>query len=252
MLASALEQYRTQQRVTALGLREGRRAASRGSTALASVVASYQLAAIALSLNAMPDILAEQNLIAPPEGRIDPASLLTGAAAIDMFEQAKSPGRVDLLLTTLIQDAGRTAAAVDIARRPAITGYVRSLNPPSCSRCAILAGRVYRYSTGFKRHPKCDCLMTPTNNAEGLGLITDPTDLIDKGLVRGLSKGDMQALENGADLNRVVNARRAESGLVVGSSVVARSGRLTPQGVLNIASDRAEAIELLGRYGYLM
>lgn len=34
-------------------------------------------------------------------------------------------------------------------------GYVRVLNPPSCGRCAILAGRFYRWSAGFQRHPMC-------------------------------------------------------------------------------------------------
>src|SRR5690348_18342012 len=35
------------------------------------------------------------------------------------------------------------------------------LNPPSCQRCAILAGRWYRWSQGFLRHPRCDCVNLP-------------------------------------------------------------------------------------------
>lgn len=251
MLASALEQYREQQRITALGLSQARRLAGRGSKTLSAVVASYQLASIALSVNSMQSILDEQNLDAPTADMISASSLLTGPAAERMFDNAQSPQAVDTLVMALIQDAGRTATAVDVARRPAITGYVRSLNPPSCSRCAVLASRVYRYSTGFQRHPRCDCLMTPTNDAEGLGLITDPSDMLAKGQIRGLSQGDTEALKNGADLGQIVNVRRSQSGLVVGSSVVERAGRLTPQGVLRIASHRTEAIALLRQYGYL-
>lgn len=55
---------------------------------------------------------------------------------------------------TLLSDTGRASEQLAMGVRP-VTGYVRMLNPPSCSRCAILAGRFYRKNTGFPRHPKC-------------------------------------------------------------------------------------------------
>lgn len=252
MLQSALEQYRQQQRITALGLRQARKVATSGPDAVARAVITYQLASIALSTGSTDAILAEQAITAPPVAQIGSAALLTGTAITALLDSVDSPAAFDRLVASLILDAGRTATAVDIARRPALAGYVRSLNPPSCSRCAILAGRVYRYSTGFLRHPLCDCLMTPTNEAEGADLVTDPTDLLHAGQITGLSKADMTALDAGADLGKVVNIRRHAAGLSVGSSVISRAGKLTPQGVLRIASDRAHAIELLRRYGYLI
>lgn len=251
MLATALEQYRQQQLITAAGVRQARRLASRGPKAVTPVIASYQLASISLTTGSTPAILAEQGIEAPPVAGISTSSLLTGAVASDLLTKVEMPDAFDRLVGSLIQDAGRTAAAVDVARRPGITGYVRSLNPPSCSRCAVLAGRIYRYSTGFQRHPQCDCLMTPTTHEVGKDLITDPTDLISAGLIRGLSKGDMSALDAGADLGKVVNVRRKQAGLTVGSSVYSRAGNLTPQGILSVASDRSEAISLLRKYGYL-
>ena len=252
MLTSALDQYRQQQRLTALGLRQARRVTPRGTGAVSRIVATYQVAAIALALGSTPEVLAEQGIEAPAVASVGSASLLTGSAATDLLERVETPAAFDRLILSLIVDAGRTAAAVDVARRPTLTGYVRSLNPPSCGRCAVLAGRVYRYSTGFLRHPRCDCLMTPTTDAIGKELITDPTDLVERGLIRGLSEGDMEALDNGADLGKVVNVRRKQAGLMVGSSVIKRGNQLTPQGVLRLASNREQAIELLRRYGYLL
>jgi hypothetical protein len=253
VLSAAFEHYQQQQYLTALGLREARRQASAGSTAVAQVVARYQATSAQLTINSTPAELVEQGLDAPPvHGRIATAALLTGATTVDLLDAAADRDAMERLVITLIQDAGRTAAAVDIARRPKITGYVRSLTPPSCSRCAILAGRIYRYSQGFERHPHCDCLMTPTTESTGQDLVTDPTDLLARGQITGLSKADLKAVDLGADLGRVVNVRRAAAGLQVRSSVYSRAGRLTPEGVLTVASDRPQAIELLRKFGYLI
>jgi len=54
---------------------------------------------------------------------------------------------------TQVQDTGRAAVAVGMVTRPSVTGWIRMLNPPSCGRCAVLAGRRYRVSEGFLRHP---------------------------------------------------------------------------------------------------
>lgn len=63
---------------------------------------------------------------------------------------------------TMVMDAARASEHTAIAARPAITGYVRVLNPPSCARCAILAGKWYRWNQGFQRHPRCDCVHEPS------------------------------------------------------------------------------------------
>lgn len=248
MLNSALRQYGQQQRIAALGLSQARRNASRGSRTVAAILSRYQLASISLALESAPEILAEQGIDSAAAGRVAMDSLLTGAAAVDLFDKTDTPARFDRLALSLINDAGRTAQSVDMATRPAVTGYVRSLRPPSCSRCAVLAGRVYRYSTGFQRHPRCDCLMTPTSDAVGPSLVTKP--VLDQ--ISGLSAADRGAIEAGADLGQVVNVRSKQAGLTIGSSVIERAGRLTPAGVYRLASDKAEALTLLRRFGYVI
>lgn len=57
-----------------------------------------------------------------------------------------------LAVGTVLSDTARQSESLAMGVRP-VGGYVRMLNPPSCSRCAILAGRWYRKSAGFARHP---------------------------------------------------------------------------------------------------
>lgn len=251
VLASGLDLYRRQQRLTALAVRDARKRAPRGPVAVARSVATYQLASVTLTLDYVPRMLDEQGLDAPAEGGVVTARLLTGAAAAGMVEQAATSYALDRLVQTLVTDASRTAATVEMLRRPAVTGHVRVLNPPSCSRCAVLAGRVYRWSTGFQRHPGCDCLMTPTTLQAGSDHTTDPMQAFERGEVRGLSKTDAEAIQAGADMGQVVNVRRKKAGLTQGSSVIERSGRLTPAGITRVASDKTEALALLRRYGYI-
>jgi hypothetical protein len=251
VLAASRKQYERQQHITALGLTQTRRLATRGSVVVARTLGPYQAASIALSLEMAPAILSEQGISPAAVANINPASLLTGAGAADLLDNTVSGAAFDRLILSLIQDAGRTASTVSNAIRPAVTGYVRYLNPPSCGRCAVLAGRVYRYSQGFQRHPRCDCQMNPTNETVGPSLITSPKEAFDRGQIRELSQGDVEAISKGADISQVINVRRQQAGLLVGSSVIERAGRLTPQGVLRIASSRTQQIALLQRYGYL-
>jgi hypothetical protein len=163
---------------------------------------------------------------------------------------AQGTANLDRLVSSLVQDAGRSAESVAVAARPRV-GYTRYLSPPSCSRCAVLAGRTYRFSQGFQRHPGCDCTMIPAAENAGKDLVSDPTDLIREGKVTGLSKADMRALADGADFNQVVNVRSAKAGLLESGRVLARAGRLTPEGVYRLASSREEAVALLRRHRYL-
>lgn len=72
-------------------------------------------------------------------------------------DEAMSMGaaELDAIVGTQVTDASRAAMQVEMAAQPSVTGYVRMLTPPSCGRCAILAGRFYRFSDGFLRHPQC-------------------------------------------------------------------------------------------------
>lgn len=252
MLTAARRQFEQQAILSAAGLNQARRLSARGPSVVAQVVARYQVAAALLAMEFAPLVLDEQGIDSGAVGRVAVDSVLTGSATVGLVEKTQTSAAFDSLILSLILDAGRTAASVDSATRPAVTGYVRSLQPPSCSRCAILAGRVYRYSTGFRRHPRCDCLMTPTNQAIGRSLVTDARAAFDDGLIRGLSRADTEAIRAGADIGQVVNVRKRAAGLTEGSSVLARNGRPTPAGIYRMAADDAEALALFRRFGYVL
>lgn len=253
MLDSAADYYRRQQRLTALGVRASRRAASGGPAAVAASVQPYQASAAVLAESAASAMLAEQGIDAAASATLNPSAFVTeGRAVAGMVESAATNLAVDRVVATLVQDAGRSAMSVTSAVRPAVTGHVRYLNPPSCSRCAILAGRVYRWSQGFQRHPLCDCVMVPTSMAAGPGLISDPAVAFERGLIRGLSKADSKAIRDGADMGQVVNIQRKAAGLKEGTSVLMRGGRLTPAGVYRVTKSRDEAVALFARQGYVV
>jgi hypothetical protein len=143
--------------------------------------------------------------------------------------RARAAGSISLrmILHTQVADAGRMADQVAIsARRGA--GYVRVSIPPSCSRCAMLAGRFYRYNAGFRRHPRCNCVHVPVRGesaARSEGLVADPREYF-RSLSRAeqdrvFTKDGAKAIRLGADIGQVVNARRGATGL-------ATAARLTP------------------------
>lgn len=153
--------------------------------------------------------------------------------------------RFERLVASLVQDAARAAQQVDVTTRPRVQ-YVRHLTPPSCSRCAVLAGRVYRWSQGFLRHPGCDCTMLPTT--VGARYAADPVALAAQGLVTDLSKADRKALAAGADFNRLANTK---GGLSLAGT---KAGpRLSPAAIYRQAGDdRNEALRLLEANGYIL
>jgi len=183
-------------------------------------------------------------------------------------EVALSKGRAHLgmVTQTTIGDAGRAAAGVDTATRKGV-GYVRMLNPPSCARCSILAGRFYRWNAGFDRHPKCDCVhvqTTQTAAAEAEGLVHDPYEYF-KSLPaseqdRAYGKAEAQAIRDGADIFQVVNSKRGmKPGGLVTSEGTSRRGnfgrngpRLTPEAIYGKGLSREATLAELERYGYVL
>lgn len=179
---------------------------------------------------------------------------------------------VSQLIASEVQDAGRSAAQVEFSTRPEWTNYVRMLTPPSCGRCAILAGRIYRDLEAFERHPQCDCVMVPVESwqdAHDEGYVSSAQDAFDAGQITGLSEADTQAIKDGADIAAVVNAHRGMRtvgafGRQVKTTSVGttrraawrkanptRLMRLRPEAIYQIAEDHADAIRLLRIYGYL-
>lgn len=220
-----------------------------GTTAVLGVVAAHQIAQVQTSQRSVAEMLAEQEIDAAAEAILNSLTFTTEAPALDqMLQQVDTDAEFDRLVESIVTDAARAAESVATTVRPNIW-HVRFVNPPCCARCAILAGRVYRWSDGFERHPGCDCSMIPTTVASPL--VQDPDELVRSGQVRGLSKADMRALADGADLNRVVNVRNRKAGLLEAGHALQRGGRPTPAGIYRLASDRSEALSLLGRYGYI-
>lgn len=225
-----------------------RRAAKRGVAAAARVLVQHQAAGAVLAERAVADMLAEQGLSLPPDARLNPLSFTTDARAFELM--AKDAVDFDRLVESLVQDATRAAESVSVAVRDEV-GWVRQLNLPSCSRCVALAGRLYRYSDGFMRHPGDDCTTIAVHKDDARLVVADPVELVRQGQVHGLSQADTQALNEGADFGQVVNVRRKAAGLRESGRVLARAGRPTPEGIYRLSSDRTQAVELLGRYGYI-
>jgi hypothetical protein len=189
---------------------------------------------------------------------------------------------LDLFVASEIIAAGADAASAEIVFEPMWTNYVRVLNLPSCDRCAILAGRIYRDLDGFARHPKCDCQHWPVESwaeAEAAGLVTDPMVAFERDQIRGLSRADAQAIRDGADITAVVNAKRGGGRRPQGMTNTitldifdrtvkatlegtTKRGewrrknpglpiRLRPESIYEHAKDRADVLRLLRLYGYL-
>ncbi|WP_179277869.1 hypothetical protein [Rhodococcus sp. 14-2496-1d] len=149
-----------------------------------------------------------------------------------------------LRVQTQVADANRVATGLSVTVRPEI-GYVRMLNPPSCSRCAVLAGRFYRFSSGFLRHPSCDCRHIAASEDVAEDVRTDPMDYFASLDTRMQDKiftvAGAQAIREGADIGQVVNARRGANGLdtagrltrrdVYGQSLFTTSEGVTKRGV---------------------
>lgn len=168
-------------------------------------------------------------------------------------------GRGALLMRvqTQVADASRQAVGLSVAARPGV-GSVRMLNPPSCARCAVLAGRFYRFNAGFRRHPGCDCRAIPSTEATAGDLTVDPRSYFDSLTEVEQSKiftaAGAEAIRSGADVAQVVNARRGMYNTVAyGRPVLATHEGITRRGLAYQSMSQAtyvrKAAELKsGRY----
>lgn len=286
---AAAEQYRAQQRLATATLALTRGAWRRmdfadmdGSFArvlpvLMTTITSAQVGAARNAAAFVPAALAEQGQEVAAQGQVNPTAfagwssdgrtldgLLVGAKVHSKESQSLDVGGkwLDMVAQTLVADAARQAAQVDMFARPRV-GYVRAVNPPCCKRCAPLAGKFSRSEVAFQRHPRCDCFNVPTlEGATHPGVTIGPDD------VKDLTKAQRQAIADGADMNQVINSdrgrakngltttegatRRGIAGKALGAGRGKRAVRLTPEGIYRIASDRNEALRLLGQHGYLL
>jgi hypothetical protein len=257
------------------------------SRALLPTITNLQVLAATAGSGYIGDTLDSQDIRADPDAVVVPsawsgvasdgrplaslleAATLTVRSALQQqlpAEEAFDRGRraLEQIVHTQIGDAARVSAGVDIATRPRV-GWVRMVNPPTCSRCLVLAGRFYRWSSGFDRHPRDDCISVPTTqaNARREGFVDDPQKYLESlsrdEQDRMLGKAGAQAVRDGADLNQVVNARRGMETASVGgrnvltTTVNARKGqvRVMPETIYREATSRADALRLLQLHGFI-
>lgn len=191
-------------------------------------------------------------------------SLLVGKTLPEAL--ADGLAHLTMIAATEVADAGKGAAETVARLEPQIVGYERYVNLPSCDRCIILAGKVYRYSEGFLRHPKCDCshrLLTSREARDGTE--QEPSELFrsldEAEQDRIFTKAGAEAIRRGADLSQVVNARKGMSapgdlfttqGKGRRRRGQKRQSRLSPQGVARMAGDDdALYLELLRANRYI-
>jgi hypothetical protein len=152
------------------------------------------------------------------------------------LQEAMLAGQAQLLrmAASEVADAGRGAAGVAMVANRTVTGYVRMVRSGACARCAILAGRWYRWNADFQRHKRCQCYGTPATEARP-GRRTNPMSFFN-GLSRAeqdrrFTIGGAEAIRNGADIYKVVNASRSVQTLdAYGQKVVATLEGTTRRG----------------------
>lgn len=266
MLQSAEAAFLQQQRYALGGIAAARRAwRLQDPRALLPALTLLQGFAARDGAAGVGAMLAEQNIDAPEEDLVN-TQILAGVASDgrplgSLLEQAETEAALTLMAVTQIADAGRVAAGLSIASRQNV-GWTRMVNTPCCPRCALLAGKFYRWNTGFKRHPRCLCRHIPTQEDVAGDVRTDPKALFDSGQVTGVTKAEQAALDAGGDFSRIFNARRGryvdEAGHRMTRDATTRRGtgikiRPTPEEIYRQAGeDQAAAVRSLKKFGYIL
>lgn len=184
-------------------------------------------------------------------------------------------GNVMQLVASEVQDAGRSAAQTSLfaTEESQTRYYARVLVPPTCKRCVLLAGRIYQDLEAFERHPGCDCENVEVDSpaaAREAGILVTAAEAYERGWIRALTVAERAAIEDGADIHKVINSSSGiQTADLFGHRVSAttygttkrsrwrkrnpsRLVRLRPESIYRIAAgDRVEAVRLLRLYGYL-
>lgn len=237
-----------------------------------------QSASVASAGLYVPRVLAEQGIDAPAIAELRPQrfvnlafdgrpldTLLNGAvyetkARIKTgagVQEALAAGGAWLQSAVLesVRGANRQAVAAGYTTRPAVTGWVRMLNPPSCKFCVVLAGKFFRWNEGFQSHDNCDCRHIPSLESVAGDLTVDPysyfASLTPKEQDRLFGKADAQALRDGADIYRVVNVRAR--GLSTSRQAIkyGTPSRLTIDEIYATTKTRDEAIDMMTAEGFI-
>jgi len=247
-------------------------------TPLLEVVTLGRMAAATSSVDYTPAVLAETNQVAVPAGVLVPAAFVRDApdgrnmgslldGTVVQARMAVARGATPLaareaagtwlsgVLLTVMADTGRAVVGADIAQRPALSGYTRMLNPPSCSRCVILAGKWFRWNEGFLRHPRCDCRHIPASENVSGDLTTDPyayfNSLSKEAQEKTFGRIEARAIRDGGDIFRVVNLKARGLGTPKSNLRFGTPSRMTVDDIYRTAGTKTNAIRMMTEQGYI-
>lgn len=152
---------------------------------------------------------------------------------------------------TILADTARASSLLSAKSHSFAAHYVRMLTPPSCGRCAILAG-MPSGRKAFERHPHCDCVAAWSTDERSLAKhYANATDYLNSLSSQDLAKtlgsqANAQAWKDGADLNQLVNAYR-RSGSVRPAQLYGRTIKYTSEGT----TKRGWAYSRMKQAGYV-
>lgn len=204
---------------------------------------------------------------------------LTSVVKTEVTDAGTAADHVALIAaqrTDVTQNAPPSGTVIAESGQKKRYGWVRMLNPPSCGRCAILAGKFYKWNDGFERHFQCDCRHVPAEEDVAGDLTTDPMlyfdSLTESQQEKYFGVGNSAAIRAGGDMGQVMNSAFTPRAMyVVGGRRYTRYGttrrgffgasgpgrakqrRPTPYQIMKDArGDQQAAVVLLLRFGYIL
>lgn len=232
------------------------------------LVGAGRAAAVRSAIEYTPLALDEMNIDAPAVAGLEGSAFLTAApsgvavatildstpirakqAIANGFTVAQSLATARQWLTsmslTLMADTRREVYQADMGIRFNLSGYTRMVNMPSCRDCLILAGKWYRWNTGFDRHPHCDCTHIPANEDVAGDLTTDPykafesMSRVEQEKMFGASAA--RAIRDGADIYKVYGQTASKM----------RSANNRIDRIYRTAGHRTNAVKMLRERGFI-
>jgi hypothetical protein len=146
-------------------------------------------------------------------------SMIWGGMAPDAA-WVRSRSILERTVSTEVGDTAREVLSTGMVLDDRITGYERLVTLPACDRCLVLAGRFYRYTDAFQRHPRCEgCVHVPTYHVPGLGIVGGvAASHTPDALAAAMSPAERrqvfgtagaEAIESGASVSPIVQGRHA-------------------------------------------